>query len=228
MEYRMRITPWLTLPLLAALSALPAPAPAQLNVTIQFGARLGPEIGVFAYSPQRHGDWRTTYRQWAPVTLYDINGHYYRTQVRGARPVLVYSYRNEYFLPPQDQAWVGFDKRYQSQRQPAPADYGRARPYTPDAVPVDPRHEIGLLAYTPDRAGDWRANVRRWNPVTVYEFRGRYYSNNLAGSRPLMVYRYRDEYFLPPPDQGWIGFDRRFNYNRQPTNDDRSRVRGRP
>jgi roadblock/LC7 domain-containing protein len=224
----MRIATFLTLPLLGALIALPAPAPAQVNVTIQFGARLGPEIGVFAYSPERHGDWRTNYRRWTPVTLYDVNGHYYRTAVRGARPVLLYTYNNEYFLPPQDRAWIGLDKRYNYPRQPTPVDYGRARPYAPDAVPVDARHEIGVLGYALERAGDWRTNVRRWTPVTVYAVRGRYYSNNVAGSRPVMVYRYRNEYFLPPHDQAWVGFDRRFDYNRRPSDDDYVRARPRP
>lgn len=224
----MRIGILLAFPVLAALSAVPARVPAQVNVTIQFGARLGPEIGVFAYSPQRHGDWRTSYRRWTPITLYDINGHYYRTAVRGARPVLVYSYNNEYFLPPQDREWIGFDKRYTYPRQPTPVDYGRARPYAPEAIPVDPRHEIGVLAYSPERAGDWRANVRRWTPVTVYAVRDRYYSNNVTGSRPLVVYRYRDEYFLPPRDQAWVGFDKRFDYNRRPGDDDYGRVRSRP
>jgi hypothetical protein len=224
----MRIVTLLTLLPLATLSTLSPRASAQANVTIQFGARLGPEIGVFAYSPQRHGDWRTNYRRWTPVTLYDINGHYYRNQVRGARPVVLYTYNNEYFLPPQDRAWIGFDKRYQYERQPASADYNRARPYAPDVIPVDPRHEIGLLAYSPERAGDWRANVRRWSPITVYESHGRYFSNNVAGSRSVAVYRYHDEYFLPPRDQAWVGFDKRFDYSRQPSTDDYGRVRIRP
>ncbi len=221
----MRFTSLLTLPLLGALIALPARAPAQINFTIHFGARLGPEVAVFGYAPDRYGDWRTAYRRWTPVTLYDINGHYYRTSVRGSRPVLVYLYRNQYFFPPQDRAWVGFDKRYSYRRQPTPIDYGRARPYSPDAIPVDPRHEIGIWAYSPARAGDWRSNERRWRPVTVYELRGHYYTANVRGSRPVAIYRYQNEYFLPPPDQAWVGSDRRFNNRNLPNNDDRSRAR---
>lgn len=225
----MRIATLATLPLIGALIALPTRAPAQVNISVQFGARLGPEIGVFAYAPERHGDWQASYRRWTPVTLYDINGHYYRYPYRGARAIQVYMYNNEYFLPPQDQGWVHRDRRYNYQRQPGQDDWGRARPYSPD-YRVDPRlgFEIGVLAYSPERAGDWRRNYRRWTPVVVYEVNGRYYPNNIAGTRPVAMYRYQNEYFLPPTDQEWVNHDRRFRYQHQPNADDRGRVRGRP
>jgi hypothetical protein len=224
----MHVRALLTLPLLGAAIVLPPRASAQVAIHVSFGTRLGPEIGVFNYAPERLGDWRTNYRQWRPVTLYDVNGHYYRSQVRGARPVLVYSYRNEYFLPPQDHAWRGVDRRYNYGRQPTPDDYGRARPY--ESYTVDPRlgAEIGVLGYSEERAGAWRRNYRRWTPVTVYEVNGRYYPRNAPNARAVQVYRYRQEYFLPPDDQKWVGSDRRFNYDRQPRDDDRRRVRNRP
>ena len=224
----MRIATLLTVPLLAALIVRPTQASAQ--ITIQFGTRLGPEVGVFAYSPERLGDWRNNYRQWTPVTLYDVNGHYYRSQVRNARPVLVYMYNNQYFFPPRDQGWHGMDRRYNYNRRPNDVDYGRARPYTPDAAWFDPRlgPEVGVLAYSPRRGGDWRRNVRRWTPVTLYKVRGRYFLKNGTGARPVAMYRYRDEYFLPPNDQGWVGSDRRFDYNNRPDEDDRGRVRDQP
>jgi hypothetical protein len=226
----MRITPFLAVPLLGALIALPARAPAQVNLTVSFGTRLGPEIGVFAYSQERQGDWRNNYRQWTPVTLYDVNGHYYRNNVRGSHAVVVYTYNNEYFLPPQDRGWDNFDKRYNYRSRPRDVDMGRARPYSA-YVAVDPRlgGEIGVLAYSSDRAGDWRRNYRRWTPVTVYEVNGRYYPNNVPGARAVGIYRYQNEYFLPPEDAGWgNGFDKRFNYNRRPNSDDQGRVRQRP
>jgi hypothetical protein len=210
----MRITALLTVPVLAALIALPTRAPAQGFISVSFGTRLGPEIGVSAYSQQRHGDFQANYRRWTPVTLYDVNGHYYRENVRGARAVQVYSYDNEYFLPPQDNGWNGQDRRYNWRRQPTEADYGRVRPWEHrDAV--DPRfgQEIGVQAFSSDRAGDWRRNYRRWTPVTLYEFNGRYYPNNGTGGRAVPMYRYRNEYFLPPTDQDWNGSDRRFNNN---------------
>jgi hypothetical protein len=225
----MRVTTFLALPILGALIALPARAPAQVNVSVQFGTRLGPEIGVFAYSTQRQGDWRSNYRSWTPVTLYDVNGHYYRNNVRGSRAVAVYSYNNEYFLPPEDQAWNNADKRYNYQRRPIADDQSRVRPYTP-VVAIDPRlgSEIGVLAYSAERAGDWRKNYKRWTPVTVYEMNGRYYPNNASGARAVSIYRYQNEYFLPPTEQGWVGFDKRFAYNQRPNADDQGRVRSRP
>ena len=73
----MRIATLVTYPLLlGALIAMPTRAPAQVSVRV--GARLGPEISLSAYSPERHGDWRTNYRQWRPVTLYDVNAAHVR------------------------------------------------------------------------------------------------------------------------------------------------------
>ena len=46
----MRITALLTVPLLAALIALPTGAPAQTRISVSFGTRLGPEINLSAYS----------------------------------------------------------------------------------------------------------------------------------------------------------------------------------
>ena len=225
----MRITALLTVPLVAALIALPTSAPAQ-TIRVSFGARLGPEVNLSAYSSARMGEWRDNYRHWTPVTLYDVNGRYYRNSVRGARPVQVYSRNNEYFLPPQDQSWNGTDRRFNRNRQPAEADYGRARPYAPDAIRVDPRmgQEVGVLGYSEERAGNWRTNARRWTPVTLYEVNGRYYPRSGAGARPVAMYKYRNEYFLPPTDQQWVGFDKRYNYTHQPNTEDHGRVRNRP
>jgi len=223
----MRFKSLLALAVLGGLTTVPSRASAQIRIT--FGARLGPEIGISAYSQERMGDWRGSYRRWTPVTLYDINGRYYRNQVRGARPVLVYSYNNEYFLPPQDQGWNGMDRRYNYRRRPTDEDYGRARPYTPSPR-VDPRLgiEIGVLDYSPERAGNRRHNSRRWTPVVLYEVNGRYYPNNVSGARAVSMYRYQNEYFLPPTDEAWGGFDRRFDYKHRPNQDDRGRVRPRP
>jgi hypothetical protein len=225
----MRFATLLTVPLAVAMLALPAPSSAQVNISVRFGTRLGPEIGVFAYAPARHGDWRANYRKWTPVTLYDVNGHYYRASVAGARPVMVYTYNNEYFFPPTDRAWVGFDKRYNYARVPVAVDIGRARPYAP-VVAVAPRFgvELGVVGYSADRAGDWHTNYKRWTPVTVYELNGRYYPNSGPGARPVQIYRYQDEYFLPPRDHAWMGFDKRFDYKHVPTDDDWRRVREHP
>ncbi|MGD0483330.1 MAG: hypothetical protein ABSB58_01610 [Gemmatimonadales bacterium] len=121
----MRIAALLTVPLFAGLLALPTGASAQISVRI--GARLGPAITLSTYSPQQHGDWRTSYRQWRPVTVYSYNGQYYQHSVRGARPVQVYQRGNERFLPPQDKEWIGHDRRYNYRHRPTDEDYGRGQ-----------------------------------------------------------------------------------------------------
>jgi roadblock/LC7 domain-containing protein len=227
----MRLNTWMTAALagsLLALPALPATAPAQVRISVAFGARLGPPIDVFAYSADRYGAWRTHYARWTPVVVYDVNGRYYRYNVAGARAVVVYRYHNDYFFPPDDHAWIGVDKRYDYHRRPMPDDVVHASPYAAH-VAVDSRlgAEIELWDYSADRAGDWRTSYRRWTPVTIYEYHGHYYQHAIAGTRPVEVYRYGYEYFLPPGDAAWVGFDKRFDYKHRPTDDDRTRVHGR-
>ena len=225
----MRIANWMAAPLMVALVALPSRATAQVNLSVRFGTRLGPDVGVFAYSPERMGDWHANYRKWTPTTLYDINGHYYHNSVEGSRAVGVYAYNGQYFLPPTDHAWVGFDKRYNYDRRPLEADIGRARPYEP-AVSVSAHlgSEIGVLGFSADRAGDWRKNYKRWTPTTVYEFNGRYYPHSAPGARAVQLYSYHDEYFLPPTDHAWMGYDKRFDYQHLPNDEDRRRMREHP
>jgi hypothetical protein len=225
----MRLSKWLAAPLAAALLALPTQARAQLGLSVRFGTRLGPDIGVVAYSPEHHGDWHANYRKWTPVTLYDVNGHYYRNAVEGARPVVVYSYNGEYFFPPTDRTWVGFDRRYNYKRAPVEVDIGRARPYVP-VERVDPRFgaELGIFGFNARLAGDWHRDYKRWSPVTVYEYHGHYYPHNAPGARAVQIYRYQNEYFFPPQDRAWVGFDKRFNYERRPNEEDFRRGRERP
>jgi hypothetical protein len=225
----MRFSKWMVAPLVIVLAGLPAPASAQVNLKIEFGTHLGPEIGVFAYAPERHGEWRANYMKWTPITLYDVNGHYYRHSVAGARPVMVYTYNGEYFFPPADRAWVTLDKRYDYTHRPVEVDIGRVRPYEPVVV-VSPKlgEEIGVFGFSAERAGDWHRNYKRWTPVTVYEFHGRYYPHEAPGARPVQIYSYRDEFFLPPADREWVGFDKRFDYAHRPTDEDRRRIRDRP
>jgi hypothetical protein len=49
----------------------------------------------------------------------------------------------------------------------------------------------------------------------------------VSGARAVVVYSYNGEYILPPQDHGWAGFGKRFDYNHQPNDDDRKRVRER-
>jgi hypothetical protein len=225
----MRVPTLVTAAVAGVLLAVPARMPAQVNVRVQVGARLGPAVSIFAYSPDRYGPWRTDYLRWTPIVLYDVDGHYYQHAVRGARPIVVYSYNNEYFLPPADQAWVGFDKRYDYGRRPIAIDEGRVRPYPP-VVSGDRRlgDEIVVWAYSPARAGAWRRTYRLWTPITVYEYQGRYYPNRIPGTRPVELYRYHGDYFLPPHQTGWVGVDKRYDYKLQPNDDDRRRARTHP
>ncbi len=225
----MKLSKLIAVPFVVALIASPSQASAQVNLTVRFGTRLGPDIGVFAYSQARNGEWRDNYRKWTPVTLYDVNGRYYRNSVRGARAVVVYSYNGDYFFPPSDAGWVNKDRRYNYNRRPNDSDRGRVTPYVtvnrPDA------HlglEIGVLGYSAERAGDWRRNYRRWTPTTVYELNGHYYPNDGPGARRVQIYRYQNEYFLPPNDRQFDGFDKRFDYGHKPNEDDHNRGRGRP
>ena len=123
----MRIRNMLAILLAGAAIALPARAPAQVNISVNLGRLLGPEISIYAYSQPDYGDWRVAYQQWTPVTIYELNGHYYRKSTKGARAVAVYSRNGEYFMPPTDKAWVGKDKRYDYKHQPAAQDRGRAK-----------------------------------------------------------------------------------------------------
>jgi hypothetical protein len=227
-EVDMRKTTLLAAALASALMALPARAPAQVQISVAFGARLGPQIGIFAYSADHYGPWRTAYVDWTPVTVYYVNGRYYRHGVSGARAVVVYRYHDDYFFPPRDRGWNKFDRRYDYRHRPDDDDWGHARDYSARVV-VDPRlgTEIELWNYSAERAGDWRTNYTRWTPVIVYEYRGQYYPHRIEGARAVAVYRYRYEYFLPPTDAAWVGADRRYDYAHRPSDDDRGHGHGR-
>lgn len=225
----MKRSTFIAVPFVVALFAVPSHANAQMGLTVRFGTRLGPDVGVYAYSAERNGDWQNNYRRWSPVTLYDVNGRYYRNSVEGSRAVVVYSYNGEYFLPPTDEGWMNKDRRYNYNRRPTDDDRGRTRDYVAYDRP-DRRlgAEIGVLTYEEERAGPWQRNYRRWTPTTVYEWNGRYYQYNAPGARAIQIYRYQNEYFLPPRDQEWINTDKRYDYNRRPNDDDHNRGRSHP
>jgi hypothetical protein len=80
---------------------------------------------------------------------------------------------------------------------------------------------IVVGTYEPTRYGDWHSNYRRWRPVTVYYYNGRYYPRAIRGARPVQIYRRQNEYFLPPRDAAWANRgDRRYNYRRRPNDED--------
>lgn len=225
----MRTKSFLIASLFSTLLALPAQLPAQVDISIKLGAQLGPELSVFAYSPARYGAWRTDYLHWTPTVIYEVRGHYYGHEVRGARAIVVYAYNGEYFFPPDSKGWIGLDKRYDYGRRPVAVDFARARPYPPAAAAAAavrhaPDAGITVWAYTPERVGAWHQNYMKWTPVLVYAAHGRFFSNRVADGRPIEVYLYHNEYFMPPDAGAWVGLDRRFDYKHQPTGDDRARA----
>ncbi|HEY3933885.1 MAG TPA: hypothetical protein VGL65_04640 [Gemmatimonadales bacterium] len=118
----MRIS---TLALIFGAAALPmatTPAVAQISGSLRIGGH-GAGLTINSYDASRYGDWHTAYRHWTPVTVYYANGQYYNHSVRGSRAVAVYRSHNDYFLPPRDQAWNGFDHRYNYRRRPNDDDY---------------------------------------------------------------------------------------------------------
>jgi hypothetical protein len=204
---------------------IPARAAAQVSVRISVGANLGPPIPIYAYSQHRYGDWRANYLNWSPVTVYEVNGRYYRHSERGAREVIVYSDHGQYFFPPQDGAWSGFDKRVDYRHRPIAFDFAHVEPYPgPAMTGPEPDRPIVVATYSTGFAGPWRTNLMLWTPVFVYVVDGRYYSQPLRGARKVEIYRYRDHYFLPPDDRAWVGRDKRYDYSRRP---DHGRGRGR-
>jgi hypothetical protein len=123
----MRLSTLLAAGFAGASLALASPARAQVSIGISVYAPLGPALRVYAYSPEREGEWRDDYMRWSPVVVYEDDGHYYRRRGRGARPVVVYMYRGAYFFPPRDRAWQGYDRRYDYDRQPVYEERSRGR-----------------------------------------------------------------------------------------------------
>src|SRR5262245_56574317 len=87
------------------------------------------------------------------------------------------------------------------------------------------RRYVDLYDYDPYYYGDWRYNYRRWSPVVIYEYDGRYYPYRYRGGRAVQVYRNRNGYFLPPRDRDWNRADRRFDTRRRPNESDYQRAR---
>lgn len=225
----MRATHLFAAALAGALLLEPSPARGQVSVSITLGAEVGPPIPVYTYSAYRYGPWRKDWRRWTPVVLYERDGRFYRHHARGTRAVEVYADGGDYFMPPRDRDWVGFDRRYDYGDRPRDDDFDRVDAYPPGRVVAAP---LAIGVYAADRDGDWRTSLTLWTPITVYEVGGGYYPRAMPGSHAVEVYRYRDRYFLPPEDHDWIGADRRYDYNKRPEHeheheDDHGRGRGR-
>jgi hypothetical protein len=115
------------LALAAILSGAAAPRVTAQSVSISIN--LGPPQVVALYSEAYYGPWRAHYREWEPVRLYVVNGVYYERPARGARVIVVYRRGHDYFLPPRDAAWVGFDRRFDYAHRPGKWDYDHGKPH---------------------------------------------------------------------------------------------------
>lgn len=72
---------------------------------------------------------------------------------------------------------------------------------------------IVVVVYQPNRFGRWQQTARYWRPITVYEFRGRYYQRPFRQARPVVIYSYRGGYFHAPRDRGWDSYRVRYERN---------------
>jgi hypothetical protein len=91
--------------------------------------------------------------------------------------------------------------------------------------------EVNVREYDRRTFGDWARgrDYRRWQPVTLYFYAGRYYERPFRYARPIVVFRYRDRYFFPPRDAGWErqhGRDRDWGRQDDRDRDDRYNDRG--
>jgi hypothetical protein len=84
---------------------------------------------------------------------------------------------------------------------------------------------LTVTAYSASAHGEWSANYKTWTPKTVYAYNGQYYSHSVKGGRTVQIYHKGTQNFLPPQDAAWAkGADKRYNYNRKPTDDDYTHV----
>jgi hypothetical protein len=83
---------------------------------------------------------------------------------------------------------------------------------------------LTVTAYSASAHGEWSANYKKWTPKTVYAYNGQYYSHTVKGGRAVQIYHHGNDNFLPPQDAKWQGADKRYNYNRKPTDDDYTHV----
>jgi hypothetical protein len=88
--------------------------------------------------------------------------------------------------------------------------------------------ERPVFRYSRERYGDWRSNYELWEPVTLFVIDARFFDREAGSARAVVVYRRKDEYFLPPQEKEWIGKDKRYDYKRRPKDEDYARIKVRP
>lgn len=107
--------------------AIGGSAPRVHAQSVHISIELGPPRVVSLYDADDYGPWRTSYREWEPVTLYVVDGVYYERPTRGARVIMVYRRGHDYFLPPRDARWVGADRRFDYDHRPQNWDYDHGK-----------------------------------------------------------------------------------------------------
>jgi hypothetical protein len=161
LEVFMRVSLMGAVPVLAALTALPAGAQisARVHVDIPIGRQ---QQGVIYGAPRRQvivrdydegqfGPWDEYYDNWEPVTLYYYDGYYYDYPVVAyARPIVVFSYRNQFFLPPRVRAYDTWRRTYRPNGRIIYRGSTNYRPYQPAPRGRDDR-------YDPRRGNDGRS-----------------------------------------------------------------------
>lgn len=73
--------------------------------------------------------------------------------------------------------------------------------YPPRLVVVDYPHR---------HFGPWQRTAVHWRPITVYYLDGHYYDRPWRNARPVVIYRYRDNYFFGPRDRDWDRYRSRY------------------
>lgn len=69
---------------------------------------------------------------------------------------------------------------------------------------------VVVVPYSARYYGHWRQTARYWRPVTLYLYGGRYYERPYRNARPVVVYRYRDQFFFAPHDRDWDRYRSRY------------------
>ena len=117
----MRASLLAAVPLLVALSALPAEGQVSARVHIDIpigrqpgGAYASPrhQLMVREYDQRRYGDWGDYFDEWVPETVYLCDGYYYDYPIFAyAQPVVVYRYRNDIFFAPRQREFIQWRER---------------------------------------------------------------------------------------------------------------------
>lgn len=69
---------------------------------------------------------------------------------------------------------------------------------------------IVVVDYPHRHFGPWQRTAVHWRPITVYYLDGHYYDRPWRSARPVVIYRYRDNYFFGPRHRDWDRYRSRY------------------